>query len=188
MLWIIRRVILITTVNLLLIITACSALPETIETGEVKATNTASRELPTQPASSETPSPELVETRQSLQLWTSTPPVILTPLPARQVRSSIEAIQLIQTIFPEVSGIRLILTPRPFDTDKISVFERGDRWDIVFSHGEGDCQMGCINNYYWYYRVWPDGRATKEGEFSRVFDSPTNSYIESGAPQWGIPR
>lgn len=105
-----------------------------------------------------------------------------------KVESVDEAIQLVQASFPEVAQIKPNLTPKDFGSDKVSVLERGDRWDIVFQTGSGDCEAGCINSYYWYFSVWQDGRVQKMGEFSRVFVSSSNSYQENGSPLWGIPR
>lgn len=105
-----------------------------------------------------------------------------------KVGSSSEAIQLIQANFAEVSQIKPNLTPKPFDPDRIVVLERGNRWDIVFQTGSGDCPAGCLNNYFWYFSVWQDGRVKKMGQFSRVFVSSLNSMQEKGSPLWGIPR
>ncbi len=105
-----------------------------------------------------------------------------------QITTPQEAIVVIQTHFAEVAGIDPILTPRPFGSDLVVVFERVDRWEIVFSHGVGDCAVGCLSNYYWYYTVWPDGQIAKAGEFSRVFDGRNNRYVEVGLPLWGFPR
>ncbi|MDP3998238.1 MAG: hypothetical protein Q8P89_01310 [bacterium] len=105
-----------------------------------------------------------------------------------KVETSSEAIGLIQANFEEVSKIKPNLTPKPFDPDNVSVLERGDRLDIVFQTGSGDCPAGCLNSYYWYFSVWQNGQVEKMGEFSRVFVSSSNSYEEKGLPLWGIPR
>lgn len=104
------------------------------------------------------------------------------------IKTSSEAIQLIQATFSEVAQIDPNLTPKDFDPDKVSVLERGNRWDIVFQTGSGDCPAGCINNYYWYFSVWQDGQVQKMGQFSRVFVPSKNGYEEKGSPLWGIPR
>ena len=67
----------------------------------------------------------------------------------------------------------------------IGCFGRGDRWDVVIWHGEGDCPAGCIDNYYYYYSAWRNGRVEKAGEFSRVLNRASNSYVERGTPLWG---
>jgi hypothetical protein len=104
------------------------------------------------------------------------------------INTASEAIAGIRAQYPEVSGITPHLTPQPFVPDHVIVFERDGRWDIIFSTGSGDCPSGCLNNYYWYFSVWPDGTIEKEGEFSRVFVSASNSYQETGIPMWGFPR
>lgn len=179
-------------------ITGCSAvdLATRVAVGAPTPTSVAQAPAPmatpTLTAAGPSPTPSLVVTRQVLVLGTATAPRS-TPVPAplgtsSPVKSAAEAIQRVQAKFPEVASFRPSLTPGPFDSDHAMVFDRGDRWDVVIWHGEGDCPAGCIDNYYYYYSAWRDGRVEKAGEFSRVLNRASNSYVERGTPLWGFPR
>ncbi len=102
--------------------------------------------------------------------------------------SGYESIVAIQNRFPEVASIRPLLTPEPIKPDHVVIYELDGKWDIIFITGSGDCPSGCLNNYFWYFSAWPNGKIIKVGEFSRVFDSKTNSFIEKGIPYWGVPK
>jgi hypothetical protein len=108
--------------------------------------------------------------------------------PTGGIHTAPEAIATVQAQYKEVSNIKPNLTPEPFVPDRVIVNDYGNRWDIIFSTGSGDCPSGCLNNYYWYFSVWPDGKIEKVGEYSRVFVPSTDSYEEEGVPLWGIPR
>jgi hypothetical protein len=104
------------------------------------------------------------------------------------ISTASEAIRAVQAQYKEVSQIKPNLTPQPFVPDRVAVNDYEDRWDLVFVTGSGDCPSGCLNNYYWYFSVWKDGKIEKIGEFSREFISSSNSYEEKGTPLWGVPR
>ena len=124
------------------------------------------------------PTPEVIASVASME--TTLPP-------GTSVTSTEEAIRAVQGRFPEVAGIRPLLTPEPFQGDRVIAREREDGWQIIFVHGVGDCATGCLSTYYWYFDVWSDGVIEQAGEFSRVFE-PSKGYIESGTPLWGVPR
>lgn len=108
--------------------------------------------------------------------------------PNGPIVSSIDAIQAVQAKYDEVATIEMVLTPAPFKSQLIVVYEKQYGWEIVFYQGSGDCPSGCINNYFWYFSVYRDGNITKAGEYSRVFRPDKNDYQETGSPLWGYPK
>lgn len=130
----------------------------------------------------------------------STPPPILptamptpTPVPNStptpiSIPNADAAIALVKSQFAEVARIQKPASGSIGASQNVFAFERADGWDIAFWQGEGDCPAGCINNHYWYFSVKADGRIVKAGEYTRNFNSQTNSFDVSGAPMWGVPK
>jgi hypothetical protein len=42
---------------------------------------------------------------------------------------------------------------------------------LIFWHGEGDCPAGCIDNWYWYFSVFPDCSVRYDGESPRLLET-----------------
>lgn len=114
-------------------------------------------------------------------------PALETPVPV-VIENASQAIAAVQRQYPEVADINPVLTPQPFDPDYVVVFDRDNQWDLIFVTGSGDCPSGCLNNYYWYFSVVPEGRIEKMGEYSSEFDPSSNGSIVKGSPLWGYPR
>ena len=110
-----------------------------------------------------------------------------TPAPS-PVSNADAAIALVKAQFVEVARIQKSPAGAIGVSQNIFVFERAEGWDIAFWQGDGDCPAGCINNRYYYYSVSKAGRATKVGEYARIYSAQKNSFDVSGAPMWGIPR
>lgn len=98
------------------------------------------------------------------------------------------AVAAVKSRFPEMAKIKPAGTSLIGGSTDLKSFERGDGWDLVFSEGWGDCPAGCINNRYTYFSVKKDGRVQKIGEFSRVFNSASNSFDTAGTSLWGVPK
>jgi hypothetical protein len=114
--------------------------------------------------------------------------IFFQPTPRASIETGVDAIHAIQAEYSEVSNIKIILTPQPFESQWISIKDKDYGWDIIFFEGSGDCPAGCLNNYFWYFTVHRDGKIIKAGEYSRVFQPVNNSYQETGVPLWGYPR
>ncbi len=113
------------------------------------------------------------------------------PIPSRSplpVTNADAAIAVIKAQFPQVAKIQKIGSGIIGASQNIFVFERHDGWDIAFWEGSGDCPAGCINNIYYYFSVKKDGRLTKVGEYTRIYNSSTNSFDVTGSPMLGVPK
>jgi|GEM_PF-829900 len=97
------------------------------------------------------------------------------------------AIAFVKSKFGEVAKIQRTAAGLIGASSNIWVFERTDGWDLAFWEGWGDCPSGCINNRYHYFTVKKDGRATKVGEYARIYNADKNSFDTAGAPMWGVP-
>ncbi|MFQ6094112.1 MAG: hypothetical protein ACE5OR_15825, partial [bacterium] len=56
--------------------------------------------------------------------------------------------------------------------DDIEAFEKNQIWHLAFTHGWGDCQMGCIYRYYWYVTVDQHLDALLVEEIYRDIETP----------------
>ncbi len=114
--------------------------------------------------------------------------IIPTRTPVPNITTSDAAIAIIKKNFPEVANIKPKGTNALGATTDIQVIlPRQDAWLMVFWEGWGDCPSGCVNQRYTYFAVERDGRATKVGEYSRIFNSDKNAFEEKGSPLWGVP-
>jgi hypothetical protein len=175
----------------------CTALPSSDDpekltaefTPDVGATVDVKNQPGVTPTKSLTLEPTLVIIPNATRSIETTVPSGNDLIETGQTIQTVEAaIQLVQQHFPEVADLEPNPTPKPFDNDQVFIVEANDGWNLVFRHGTGDCAVGCLSNYYWYYTVEHDGTIARVGQFSREFKSATNSYIETGEPHWGIPR
>ncbi|MBI5304794.1 MAG: hypothetical protein HY868_21850 [Chloroflexi bacterium] len=119
-------------------------------------------------------------------------PTVTRVIPTRtlvpSVNTSDAAIAIIKKQFPEVAHIK----PKSAgaigaSTDIKVILPRQDAWLIVFWEGWGDCPAGCINHRYTYFAVERDGRVTRVGEYSRIYNAEKNAFEEKGSPLWGVP-
>jgi hypothetical protein len=127
------------------------------------------------------PSATITATRTGSPTMTSTPAFA----PIADVDSAIAAVK---ARFPEVAKIQKVKAGVIGGSTNIIPFERSDGWDLAFWQGSGDCPSGCINNHYYYFSVKKDGRVTKVGEYTRIFNDDDNSFDTTGAPMWGVPK
>lgn len=58
--------------------------------------------------------------------------------------------------------------------------------DVVFSDGSKDCPSVCIDNRFVYVAVKNVGSTSNVSEFSRAFDSASNSFDIAGTSLWGV--
>ena len=96
-----------------------------------------------------------------------------------------EAIYLVKSNYPEVKNIEISEGAFGSSSD-IKTKKEDTLWKITFNQGSGDCTAGCLNNQYWYFTVDNLKTVVKVGEYKRVFDSKTNSYVETGVPIWNF--
>jgi hypothetical protein len=108
-----------------------------------------------------------------------------TPLLIANLEAAVAAVK---SRFPEMMKVKPAGTSLIGGETDLKSFERGDGWDLVFSESWGDCLAGCNNNRYSYFSVKKDGRIQKIGEFSRVFNSASDSFDTAGASLWGVPK
>lgn len=107
---------------------------------------------------------------------------------ASTVTNADAAIALIKVQFAQVSKIQKAGAGIIGGSQNIFVFDRSDGWDLAFWEGSGDCPAGCINNHYYYFSVKKDGRVIKVGEYTRIYNSITNSFDATGVSMWGLPK
>jgi len=131
------------------------------------------------------PQPPTVQSGQTTQAVGDADDVVRVP--PETLADDAGIARQVQANFKELSGFNLNLTPQPFQADLVFFLDRKDRKDVVFQHGEHDCPSGCLDHYYWYFSVWPDGKIEKVGAFQRVRGT-NNQYVEEGTPMWGYPR
>lgn len=98
------------------------------------------------------------------------------------------AVAAVKSRFPEVAKVQSVGPGVIGATTDIKSLERGDGWDLVFIERWGDCPSGCMNDRYVYFSVKKDGRVQKVGEFSRVFNSASNSFDTIGTSLWNVPK
>ncbi|MFQ6015411.1 MAG: hypothetical protein ACE5NP_08215, partial [Anaerolineae bacterium] len=108
-----------------------------------------------------------------------------TPTP---ITDEEEAIAAVKARYPEVKEVERVPEDVIGAPTDITVIEREGGWDLVFRQGWEDCPAGCINNRYWYFSVDRDGTIIKVGEYSRIFDSQSNTFKTTGKPLWGVPE
>ena len=96
-----------------------------------------------------------------------------------------EAIYLVKSNYSEVKNIEV--SKGVFgSSSSIKTKKESTLWKITFNQGWGDCIVGCVNSQFWYFTVDKTKKTVKVGEYKRVFDSETNSYIETGTPMWNF--
>lgn len=98
------------------------------------------------------------------------------------------AVAAVKSRFPEIAKIQSVGPGVIGATTDIKSLERGDGWDLVFMERWGDCPSGCMNERYAYFSAKKDGRVQKVGEFSRVFNSASNSFDTIGTSLWNVPK
>jgi hypothetical protein len=136
--------------------------------------------------SSQIPS-TMVPTASATPTSTATPSPSATPtLPP--ITSADAAVAMIQMRFPEYAKIQKASAGLIGASSDIKIFDRGEGWEIVFVDGWGDCMAGCINNRYIYFSASKNGRITKVGEYTRIYNATTNAHETSGVPMWGVPK
>jgi hypothetical protein len=128
---------------------------------------------------------------ENLTPETPTPPAQASPAATATpmgIASADAAIAAVQARFPEMAKIKKAAPMSIGATTDIKIFDRGEGWEIAFVEGWGDCPAGCINNRYYYFSVRKDGRITKVGEYTRIYNESANSFTTTGVPMWGVPR
>ena len=100
-----------------------------------------------------------------------------------KINSEEQAVSRVKRVYPEVEKVKKTEN-RIGQTTNISSKEIINGWKLVFWQGSGDCPAGCINNHYWYFTAYKNGKVEKVGEYERIFNSRKNSYDEKGSPIW----
>jgi hypothetical protein len=104
------------------------------------------------------------------------------------IASTDAAIAAAKARFPEAAKIKPTGAGVIGAASDIIVIVRADGWDLAFWEGWDDCQSVCINTRYYYFSVKKDGRVSKVGEYSRIYNSATNSFDTTGSPMWSVPK
>lgn len=94
-----------------------------------------------------------------------------------------EAITRARVIYPEVKNIKRT-TDAIGQTMNISARQTDLGWNLMFWQGSGDCPAGCINDHYWYFTVYKNGKVEKIGEYEKIYNSRKNAPDETGSPIW----
>ena len=99
------------------------------------------------------------------------------------INSEEEAIIRVKTAYPEVKDVKKT-SDIIGKSMNISAKETELGWKLMFWQGSGDCPAGCINNHYWYFIVYKNGKVEKIGEYEKTYNSRKNSADETGSPIW----
>jgi len=101
-----------------------------------------------------------------------------------QIYSEDQAIKVIQDNYSDVKNVNRCNGFNCNSNIRTKYLEVNSTWKVEFYQGSGDCPAGCINSHYWYFTINSSGKISKEGEYSRTFNSRINAYDETGKPNF----
>lgn len=101
-----------------------------------------------------------------------------------------DVITAIHAANPELADVNLIIDPAMppppiVITAQITAFETADGFAIVMQRGEGDCESGCIEIQYWYFRTDANCDPQEVGHYDPHSYAATCNL--EGYPMWDTP-